>query len=171
MQRAGANARERITRSSIKPRLLFPPREATPNPNDVDEEADTDIDEAKMNMDTDPDHSFEDELADTTVFDSFAATTPKKNQSYMPATPPTTARKLRLNGAAGSFALTPDASPESRKVIEKDDVVKKGAKLFDDWARTKPGTGRSASSKRGGDELIREATVSPKRARVSTRGL
>jgi len=123
-----------------------------------------------MNMDIDPQVDSEDELADATVFDSFAGATPKKNQIYMPATPPTTARKLKI-GTAGSFALTPDASPEGRKVVQKDDVVKKGARLFDEWARTKSGHGRSESAKRGGDELIREGVMSPKRARSSMRGL
>lgn len=151
--------------------MLFPPREPSPNPNDVDEEADTDIDEANMNMDIDPEVDSEDELANTTVFDSFPAVTPKKTQSYMPATPPTTARKLKLSGASCSFALTPDASPEGRKVGEKDDVVKRGARLFDDWARTKPGKGRSESSKRRRDEMDREEMMSPKRARSSMRGL
>jgi len=121
-------------------------------------------------MDIDPEVDSEDELADTTVFDSFAAVTPKKNQIYMPATPPTTARKLKI-GTVGSFALTPDASPEGRKVVQKDDVVKKGARLFDEWARTKPEKGRSESAKRGGDELVREDLTSPKRARSSMRGL
>lgn len=123
-----------------------------------------------MNMDIDPKVDSEDELADTTVFDSFAAATPKKNQIYMPATPPTTARKLKST-TAGSFALTPDASPEGRQAVQKDDVVKKGARLFDEWARTKPGKRRSESTKRGGDELVGEGLMSPKRARSSMRGL
>jgi hypothetical protein len=101
-----------------------------------------------------------DELAGDATISSFYTTTPRKPQhSHLPATPPTTIRKTRHSG----YALTPEDSPKT----EKDDVVAKGARLFDEWKHTKPTAGRSQSMKRGGEEMVRDDA---KRARSSARG-
>jgi len=82
----------------------------------------------------------------------------------MPVTPPTTVRKTRHSVG---HALTPDASPK-----KGDDVVAKGARLFDSWQRTKPGAGvgagRSQSLKRGGEEMVRDGQEA-KRTRIAPR--
>lgn len=105
----------------------------------------------------------EDELADASIANAFAAVTPQKHKPYMPATPPTTVRSTRH----AKHAFTPEASPEKRR----EDVVERGARLFDSWQRTKPGFGaveslRSQSLKRSGDEMGRDVG-SDKRARSS----
>lgn len=140
---------KRFTRSTIKPRLLFPPAAATPE-LDAEEEAATDI---------------EDELAmdvATTAASDFSAT-PKK-QAYRLATPPTTVRKNR-RGAA----LTPDSSPIGPSADTfADELAPAGpAKRspFDSWQRTKPHA-RTASGKRQAESLEKHA--SPKRSRNVT---
>jgi hypothetical protein len=102
-----------------------------------------------------------DELVGDVTVNSFHNATPRKTQhSYLPATPPTTVRKTRHSG----YALTPEDSPK----MEKDDVVAKGSRLFDEWKRTKPAVGRSQSMKRGGEDMVRDDAG--KRARSSARG-
>lgn len=166
---AGAAARTRLSRATVKPRLLFPPREPSPNPDDTDEEADTDIDEEHLDVHAHSHTQSEemDELADASIAHSFAdvTSTPQKHKPYMPATPPTTGRTTRH----GKLAFTPEASPDKER--RREDVVERGARLFDSWQRTKPGFGavegmRSRSLKRAGEEMGRERGEE-KRARSS----
>jgi len=121
-----------------------------------------------MDMDIDIDHApepvSEDDL-DELALDIPGTATPRKQQTHMvmPVTPPTTVRKTRHSVG---HALTPDASPR-----KADDVVAKGARLFDSWQRTKPGAsaGRSQSLKRGGEEMVMERQ-DVKRTRSAPRG-
>lgn len=136
--------RRPVTRSSIKPRLLFPtkPAEASDTKND-DEEAVTDIEDhvlAKSKADH-PETPLElvEEAPDTPVAPKFA-----------PASPPTTARTTR-HGDKGSEESTPIKPTRSGK-----------RSPFDGWRRVKNGS-ESQSQKRSGDTLTADA---PKRTRA-----
>ncbi|KAH9818170.1 hypothetical protein Tdes44962_MAKER05364, partial [Teratosphaeria destructans] len=135
---AGASAARPLTRSSIKPRLLFPSeeqlRERDPRADDVDEEATTDI---EMNSPGGSKAKMHD------------LRTPRKGHSKQ-ITPPATARSTR---AMKTSPDVPDPinedEPEPMSVGSDAPVVaapKTQAKSpFDSWQRTKP------SRKRVGD--------------------
>jgi hypothetical protein len=131
--------RGRMTRSSMKPRLLFPSAEqlAAKNKshNDADEEAETDIEDGNL-----------DELNTPTELEHKVAT--PKAPKFAPVSPPSTMRatrskKIDLSSHGGRGSVKPP-SP------------------FDSWSRTKP-----ASHKRGASALEKADTpvTSPKRLR------
>lgn len=136
-----------FTRSSIKPRLLFPTEaqrlaRETAVSSVADEEAVTDIEEAGPTQDSE---MTEEELLLTPV-----------KPIFTPASPPTTGRvtraskKKEIGGDSDRFASGPGGMPNQVR-------VKKGGRLspFDGWERTKPGLGKS--KKREGEELAKEA--------------
>jgi hypothetical protein len=132
-----------MTRSSIKPRLLFPVPAAAQEPANLDdEEAETDIEEpipAKDEMDVEQPHTpfdLVEESPDTPVAPKFAPA--------MPVSPPTTQRTTR-HGTKSADETTP------MKPI-------RGGKRspFDGWRRTKNGS-ESSSTKRSGESLTADA--------------
>lgn len=117
-----------LTRSSIKPCLLFPTKqqihERTASTVD-DEEAPTDIEDSQDHEMTDPE-------------DEKQVTTPVKASIFSPTTPPTTGHATRA--ATKKAALdSPSAPPEPIEAVPYD---RRGKKIspFDGWARTKAGT-------------------------------
>ncbi|KAB8338792.1 hypothetical protein FH972_021737 [Carpinus fangiana] len=142
-------SQKRFTRSTIKPRLLFPPKASDPTMDE--EEAATDI---------------EDELAMATPQPEEPLDSTPRKQAYRLTTPPTTVRKNR-RGAA----LTPDSSPIAApaesyadELAQTESAPAQPAKRspFDSWQRTKSHT-RTVSGKRNGESM--EKQESPKRSR------
>ncbi|KAL2130652.1 hypothetical protein VTI74DRAFT_6115 [Chaetomium olivicolor] len=131
--------RRHFTRSSIKPRLLFPvaPAEASQHENS-DEEAATDIeDHVLAGVEADkPETPLE--LVDE------APGTPEAPR-YAPASPPTTARTTRFGGkkAADTTPVKPAKQPSKRSP-------------FDSWRRVKGNA--STGHKRSGEELSATAS-------------
>ena len=135
-----SSLRRPLTRSSIKPRLLFPstePRE-TRSHNTEDEEADTDI-EDPMDTSTSLDQ-IDDQVA-----------TPKAPK-FAPATPPTTIRATRsknvdFNGSPGAAAT--DSEHNSTPPRHN---ARRAGKIspFEQWNRHKP-----VNNKREGEPLVR----------------
>ncbi|KAJ4293889.1 hypothetical protein N0V88_005403 [Collariella sp. IMI 366227] len=134
--------RRHFTRSSIKPRLLFPVGPDESQHENSDEEAATDIeDHVLAGIETDkPETPLElvDEVPGTPEAPRFA-----------PASPPTTARTTRFGGkkAADTTPVKP-TKPSKRSP-------------FDSWRRVKGGA--STSHKRSGEDL---AATSSKRTRA-----
>lgn len=141
-----------FTRSSIAPRLLFPPPESSsPDGVDPDEEALTEIEGSN------PVSEVEVEI--------IPATPHKKH--YRPTTPPTTARKTRHSARS----LTAERSPvepdgEHDLVGAVRDHAKKSSP-FDDWPRTKPAS-RSVSAKRTAEPLDTSVVTAAKRTRSAS---
>ncbi|OIW25163.1 hypothetical protein CONLIGDRAFT_656860 [Coniochaeta ligniaria NRRL 30616] len=144
--------RRPMTRSSIKPRLLFPVPAApvqAPPANIDDEEAETDIEDntipAKDEMDIEQEehpHTPFDlaESPDTPVAPKFAPT--------MPVSPPTTQRTTR-HGTKSADETTPMKPLRGGK-----------RSPFDGWRRTKNGgssEGGGGSAKRSGESLTADA--------------
>ena len=117
-----------LTRSSIKPRLLFPPKQTAPIVDD--EEAPTDIEDPQDHEMTDPE-------------DKTAVTTPVKASIFSPPTPPTTGHATRAATKKTTFDLPLDP-PEP---VEAVSYERRGKKVspFDRWARTKAGTSGGGS--------------------------
>ena len=112
-----------LTRSSIKPRLLFPSKQTAPIVDD--EEAPTDIENPQDHEMTDPE-------------DNISVTTPVKASIFSPPTPPTTGHATRATTKKTAFDLPLDP-PEP---VEAVSYERRGKKVspFDGWARTKAGT-------------------------------
>ena len=137
----------RVTRSTVKPRLLFPVKKQE-EPKDLhedeDEEAVTDIEDHVL-------EGMKEDKMPTTPMDMVEErqTTPEAPR-FAPASPPTTARTTRF-GSKPSADVTP---------------MKKGPRgkhsPFDGWRVTK-GTSQSQGQKRAGDEAVPPSPV--KRAR------
>lgn len=136
----------RVTRSHVKPRLLFPAKkQEKPKAFDEDEEAVTDIEdhvlaeiEEHEKPSTPMDFESEEGLA-----------TPKAPQ-FAPASPPTTTRTTRF-GNKKAADTTPKAKGRGKR------------SPFDGWRRTKGGV-EGASNKRAGDDSLPTSPV--KRTRV-----
>ncbi|KAI9762153.1 MAG: hypothetical protein M4579_000633 [Chaenotheca gracillima] len=168
-----------LTRSAIKPRLLFPTeqqrltrsrKQTKPQPViqaevDDDEEALTDIDELTQNG-----SKHFDDCGDTSMIDAagvplpLSPTTPVDElASSTHASDPTSSTPFSGRKA------TPETSPAD---VEPDElglpVPKRGKKVspFDGWSRTKPGVG-GKGKKRGGDVIERSGGVISKRTRSS----
>ena len=132
-----------LTRSSIKPRLLFPSkqqiRERTESAIE-DEEAPTDIEDPQDSEMTNPEEEKE-------------ATTPNKASIFSPTTPPTTGHATRA--ATKKAAL--DSPSEPPEPVEAVPFERRGKKVspFDGWARTKAGTSgtRGKGKKRDGEAM------------------
>ena len=116
------------TRSSIKPRLLFPTKQQIQErtlPIIDDEEAPTDIEDPQDHEMTDPENEKE-------------IVTPVKASIFSPPTPPTTGHATRAAMKKSAFDL-PSGPPEP---VEAVPYERRGKKVspFDGWARTKAGT-------------------------------
>lgn len=149
--------RRPLTRSAIKPRLLFPPQRAQATEpqshNTEDEEADTDIEER-------------DEVSTPTAQVHDITATPKAPR-FAPFTPPTTVRATRSKKVDMSSS---PAGPPSDDELDDDATtspILRSARLsgrlspFEDWSRGR--TGAKESKKRGSEPLSRGAA---KRARA-----
>ena len=133
-----STSRRPLTRSSIKPRLLFAPKvEEPPVISKSDEEAETDIEDHVR-------ESFKEDRPSTPMeLVEDAPGTPEAPR-FAPASPPATARTTRY----GSKKL--DATPMKGKGAAR------GGKRspFEGWRRTKSGAAaESSGSKRPGGEL------------------
>ena len=161
-RQAGAAAQRPLTRSAIKPRLLFPSeeqqRERERGTDDVDEEAVTDIEMGNVEI-----------TANGTTED---LTTPVKDRFiHKPATPPSTTRATRMKKAPTSApeeSMTPipeaEDEPEPMSVGTDESFASnmggrgKGRSPFDSWTRTKCGRKRAG-------EAVEEGASAGKRTR------
>lgn len=149
-----------FTRSSIKPRLLFPTEEQRrareAQAEIADEEAITDIEEQQL-----LDSEMTDLAGDT---EEEAAVTPVK-PTFVPTSPPASGRTTR----AASRKAALDSSPVAPEPVELPDstaekVKKRGP--FDMWRRTKVGAGGAGKGrKREGDVLERGGGLQAKKAK------
>lgn len=134
-----------FTRSSIKPRLLFPTDKSDESTKelDEDEEAATDIeDHVLAGLEASKPETPEDMIDE-------APSTPRAPR-YAPASPPATARTTR-SVAKKAAELTPKPKPPAKR------------SPFDSWRRVKGSTTQTTGQKRSGDEL---PTTTPKRTRA-----
>ena len=117
-----------LTRSSIKPRILFPTKQQIDERTRCavdDEEAPTDIEDPQ-------DHEMTETEGENQI------TTPVKVPTVSPPTPPTTGHATRAT--ARKVALeSPSNTPEPAEAVL---YARRGKKVspFDGWARTKAGT-------------------------------
>ncbi|KAK1989061.1 hypothetical protein LZ30DRAFT_765638 [Colletotrichum cereale] len=145
--------RKPLTRSAIKPRLLFPVASKSPAIGSTleEEEAVTDIEDHHLEECEEDEEEEEEE-------EEQAPETPAETQNNCPPTP-----------QAPKFGLTVATPPDTRrttrsglKTEEATPIKRKGRQSpFDDWPRVKS-RHESSSSKRAGDDL---AIPAPKRAR------
>ena len=132
-----------LTRSSIKPRLLFPTKqqihERTASIVD-DEEAPTDIEYPQDHEVTDPE-------------DEKEVITPVKASIFSPPTPPTTGHATRA-ATKKPASDSPSDPPEPVRAVPYEGREKK-VSPFDGWARTKAGTsgGGGKGRKREGEAI------------------
>lgn len=135
-------SKRHFTRSSIKPRLLFPTANSDESQILEDEEAATDIeDHVLAGMEADKPETPADMI-------DKAPGTPEAPR-FAPASPPTTARTTRF-GSKKAAEATPKPKPPAKR------------SPFDSWRRVKGGAS-STSHKRSGDELSADV---PKRTRA-----
>ena len=132
-----------LTRSSIKPRLLFPPKQQlheSTNPSIDDEEAPTDIEDSQDHEMSEVEHGSQ-------------ITTPLKASTFSPTTPPTTGHTTRAATKKAVFE-SPNDPPEPVEAIPSERPGKK-ISPFDGWARTKASTSRGGSKgkKRDGEAM------------------
>ena len=157
----------RLTRSSIRPRLLFPTEKQRRERALADEEAVTDIEDPNnLIHDSDmtdiaPNNDTEEEQLVTPVKQSFAET---------PATPPTTGHVTRASTRKKALDTSPLQGPEPREIVEG---PRKRGKIspFDGWARVKSGVANDGGKgkKREGDALEKDGVVTgSKRVRGGT---
>jgi hypothetical protein len=166
-RQAGHMFTKRLTRSSIKPRVLFP----TVDKHDIDsdgtgDEAVTEIDESKAHGVKTP------RKLDRTpkkMSVSASTSTPTKASSFRPASPPTTIKSKRGTKEVTSHTLEADltTSPLRHPEIGVQELVSSQTTKrspFDSWLRTKPGSSKvtGKSGKRSAESLESEST---KRAR------
>lgn len=135
MQRSGSPPR-RITRSSMKPRLLFP-REEKPKLNleTDDEEAATDIEDHVLTDEVEPETS---KLEVETPEEMAGPDTPSAPR-FAPASPPSTAQATRV----------------SKRLIADDTPAKRATRRspFDAWRRSKS-SASTAGQKRVADTVL-----------------
>ncbi|KAH8808457.1 hypothetical protein F5884DRAFT_792280 [Xylogone sp. PMI_703] len=158
-----AELRRPLTRSSIKPKLLFPTaqqlkaREMRSQAAEEEEEAATDIEE----------HNDNDDDGDVTPSDQIKSTvmTPKAPK-FAPASPPSTARVTRSSKQFDRNNTPPPGASD-------DDAPStpmrrgRGGKIspFDSWQRTKGGA-KKPTNKRAGEPLTRGGGDASKRVRI-----
>ncbi|KAH8196492.1 hypothetical protein TruAng_009356 [Truncatella angustata] len=137
LQRSGSPPR-RTTRSSMKPRLLFP-RQAKPKVSleTDDEEAATDIEDHVLADNAEPEVQ-EPEVETPTLEEPAEPDTPSAPR-FAPASPPTTARATRV-----SKRLTADDTPAKRTSRRSP---------FDAWRRSKS-SATTAGHKREADTIL-----------------
>ncbi|KAK0617147.1 hypothetical protein B0T14DRAFT_568682 [Immersiella caudata] len=135
----------RVTRNSIRPRLLFPPKNEEPEIDE--EEVATDIEDNAIMRDAENDPT-------TTPLDLVeqAPGTPKAPK-FAPASPPTTARATRFGKKSGETTPIKATGLEAPK-----EAAARGGKRspFDGWRRVKGGS-ESHAQKRSGDALASPA--------------
>ncbi|KAL8746384.1 MAG: hypothetical protein Q9190_001593 [Brigantiaea leucoxantha] len=145
-----------LTRSSIKPRLLFPPSNQSQEPCLDDEEAPTDVEDLSdihNNAETTPKNAPEQDKRPATPV-------PKSSD---PTTPPTTGhatravtRRARLDTSQSS----PNGSElmdESSSSLLLDQPKRRKVTPFDGWQRTKAGlSGTGKSSRKRGADILEE---------------
>ena len=136
-----------LTRSSIKPRLLFPTakqRQEREAAAVEDEEATTDLEEPH-------DH-------DMTGAEEAQPTTPVKPTSFSPATPPTTDHATRAYTKKAKLEHLPLEPPE---LVEAMPSRPRGKKVspFDGWLRTKSGSGGVVKGKKRVAEALEQGEV------------
>ena len=155
-----ARLRGPLTRSSIKPRLLFPTpqqdraKEVRSQAIEDDEEAVTDIEDPTDGLSTPKDH-----------IDEFVET--PKAPKFAPASPPTTVRATR-SGKNIDLSSSPVQSTSDDEPAQSPLPRARGRAVqvspFDRWQRTKGGVG-SQSKKREGGSLTRGGAELGKRQR------
>ncbi|TKA77365.1 hypothetical protein B0A49_01504 [Cryomyces minteri] len=171
-RQAGASAKRPFTRSTIKPRLLFPSEEQLSARNGKDqvvddEEAETDIEYPELQpvtvVSANDGGKSQSNLpkTDSNIHDSpretmqKLVTTPTKRK-FCFATPPTTTRTTR----SGTKSAV-ESSPLAPEPVERPQPQKRGKKSspFDAWQRTKAGGNRlvSQSKKREAEPMERES--------------
>lgn len=156
-----------FTRSSIKPRLLFPTaaqRQERGLPVDEDEEAITDIEDLPPLPN---DSEMTDVGPEETEEEEQAVTTPVNHSFSTPTTPPVTGHATRSStkkaelGYSSPMGPEPESEPDPLEPPQAPEPVtrRRGKKLspFDGWQRIKASTsttsGPSKGRKRGGDVL------------------
>lgn len=148
--------RRPLTRSAIKPRLLFPPAQraqATDSHNTEDEEADTDIEER-------------DEVSTPTAQVHDITATPKAPR-FAPFTPPTTVRATRSKKVDMSSSPAGPPSDDGMNDDAATSPMLRSARLsgrlspFEDWSRGRTGT---KDSKKRGTESLSGGTAKKARA-------
>lgn len=142
----------RLTRSSIKPRLLFPTarqRQQREAPDVEDEEAPTDIEINQDHEMTDPKE----------------VTTPVRPTAFDPTTPPTTGHATRASTKKITLESLPFELPEPAEDVQ---YGPRGKKIspFGGWARTKGGTGAAGKGKKRAAEAMQEEDESGGSKRV-----
>lgn len=142
--RSGSPPR-RTTRSSIKPRLLFPPQERQKlNHNTDDEEAATDIEDHVLTVDA------EVEKSRIETPDEISAPDTPLAPRFAPASPPTTARATRV-----SKRLLADDTPAKRTGRQSP---------FDNWRRSKTGAASQGQKREAESSLQNEGALKRPRA-------
>ncbi|KAG8525935.1 uncharacterized protein KY384_000697 [Bacidia gigantensis] len=136
-----------FTRSSVKPRLLFP----TPQQQAERSAAELADEEATT------------EIEDNGIAQKKAVTTPVK-KSFQTVTPPTTVHRTRSTKNPGEYATT---SPPDQDMDDASQEMPKRKKVspFDGWARTKPGAGDMRGKKREGEAMEKTDGDGGKRVR------
>ncbi|KAF2424270.1 hypothetical protein EJ08DRAFT_652506 [Tothia fuscella] len=171
-RRAGTAASRPFTRSSIKPRLLFP-SEDQQLAHEADEEADTDIEVSRSS----PSKKRNGAALGPVEEPEPESVTPVKSQ-FGPATPPTTGRAKR--GSAKKDISFEAASVVASASVQLEEVTsapstssaagpKSKRSPFDGWSRSKAGSSSGSKTsakgmKREGDVMIRDGDE-PKRTR------
>jgi hypothetical protein len=140
LESAVETPRRHFTRSSIKPRLLFPTAMADESKlENSDEEAPTDIEDHVL-------AGLDAEKPETPVDLVEEAPGTPKAPRHAPASPPTTARTTRF----GSKKAT-ESSPMKPKAATK-------GSPFDSWRRTKAGAQSTGGHKRSGEDISAAAS-------------
>ncbi|KAI9815313.1 MAG: hypothetical protein M1827_002793 [Pycnora praestabilis] len=161
-----------FTRSSVKPRLLFPSeqqrRAREVKGDDADEEAITDIEENVLTADSQ--HLDGNEMTDAEADTEEDVLVTPMRHAFTPASPPATGRATRANTKKVSWDSSPLA-PEPEELTPRVLVQGKRANPFDRWQRTKAGAGALASAvdkgkKREGNVIETSAGRMHKKARA-----
>lgn len=166
-RKAGVAAKPRLLRSNVKPRLLFPPKEARHDGNamidEEDEEATTDLEEP-MSPPAHEEHQSDEELRNTA--------TPKPStpfrQRFQAATPPST-RPTRNSRRDPADARIEEGSPSDMYGLTSvpQHVIspprqnrQKKSSPFDSWQRVKQSSGSSSRvHKREAEPTGEEPTI------------
>ncbi|KAL5315532.1 hypothetical protein ACEPPN_016400 [Leptodophora sp. 'Broadleaf-Isolate-01'] len=156
------NLRRPLTRSSIKPRLLFPTAEQsrareTRSHNTEDEEADTDIEEPMGGVSTPFDQ-----------IDEFAAT--PKAPRYGPVTPPTTTRATRSKKvevySSPAGPTSDEESASTSPMLRNHRTASTKVSPFDQWQRVKPAKASPTKGKKREGESLTRGTEKKLRGRM-----
>ncbi|KAI4720182.1 hypothetical protein E4T48_03595 [Aureobasidium sp. EXF-10727] len=154
-RQAGASASRPLTRSSLKPRLLWP---SANSDGDADEEALTDIDEDNIPS------------VDSAPFGAFfqPTKTPSKKAAAHPATPPSSHRQTR--SAAQQVAIFADPHNELNRALASPSVTPMPQKivsgpLFAGWPRSKNAEEKAARGEKRHRSTMSEPEMPNKRTR------